>query len=77
MLAAARIDNIQAYIDADRDFHQGLLRASHNWLIGHMSAVVATTFSAADAGRADMAAATRPRTTRRVIIRIAMTPVLA
>jgi len=43
MLAAARIDDIQAYIEADRDFHQGLLRASHNWLIGHMSAVVATT----------------------------------
>jgi len=43
MQAAAGLDDIQAYVAADRDFHQGLLRASHNWLFEHMSALVVTT----------------------------------
>ena len=43
MRAAAGLDDIQAYVAADRDFHQGLLRASRNWLFGHMAALVVST----------------------------------
>ena len=43
MANTASADNIRGYVNADRDFHQGLLAASHNGLLGQMSAIVATT----------------------------------
>lgn len=43
MSAAAEAEDIDRFVAADRDFHQGLLMASHNWLLGNMAAVVATT----------------------------------
>ena len=43
MSAAAQNDDIAQFVAADRDFHQALLTASHNWLLGNMMAVIATT----------------------------------
>jgi len=52
MRAAAAMDDIEAYVAADRDFHAGLLHAGHNSLLAQMSAVVTATADLCTRGNA-------------------------